>query len=61
MNKNKRIFLEREIEIERHAKNTAYYFILSRGYIDDFRQFYSQNQPSDPYEACLEVIAKLAK
>lgn len=66
MNKNRRTApmwaksLARKFEIEKNAKNKAYYFILSHGYYYEFREFYRKYQSGNPHKDCLGVLQIVA-
>ncbi len=45
----------RKFEIEKNAKNEAYYFILSNGLLEAFAKFCKTYRSSDPHKDCLEV------
>jgi hypothetical protein len=45
-----------EFETEKNAKNKAYFFILSNGLYDAFREFCNNYHSSDPHKACLEIL-----
>nr|DAJ57629.1 MAG TPA: hypothetical protein [Caudoviricetes sp.] len=45
-----------EFEIEKNAKNKAYFFILSNGLYDAFREFCNNYHSSDPHKDCLEIF-----
>lgn len=36
--------LNKDFEIEKNCKNQVYYFILEKGYLDEYRE-YTQNKP----------------
>ena len=40
------------------AKNTAYYFILSHGYFDDFAKFCETYHSENPHKDCVELLLK---
>lgn len=44
-----------KFEIEKNAKNEAYYFILSNGLLEAFAKFCKTYRSSDPHKDCLEV------
>ena len=46
----------RKFEIEKNAKNTAYYFILSHNLLDEFAEFCKSYRSSDPHKDCLDFI-----
>lgn len=46
----------REFEIEKNAKNKAYYFILSNGLLEKFAEFCENYHSSDPHKDCLELL-----
>lgn len=43
----------RKFEIEKNAKNEAYYFILSNGLLEAFAEFCKTYRSSDPHKDCL--------
>lgn len=45
-----------KFETEKNAKNKAYFFILSNGLYDAFREFCNNYHSSDPHEDCLEIL-----
>lgn len=45
-----------KFETEKNAKNKAYFFILSYGLYDAFRDFCNNYHSSDPHEDCLEIL-----
>lgn len=46
----------RKFEIEKNAKNEAYYFILSNGLFKEFAEFCKNYHSSDPHKDCLELL-----
>lgn len=46
----------RKFEIEKNAKNEAYYFILSHNLLDDFAEFCESYRSSDPHKDCLDFL-----
>ena len=46
----------RKFEIEKNAKNRAYYFILSNGLLEAFAEFCKTYHLSDPHKGCLKTI-----
>lgn len=46
----------RDFEIEKNAKNKAYYFILSNGLLEAFAEFCKTYHSSDPHKDCLEFL-----
>lgn len=46
----------RKFEIEKNAKNEAYYFILSNGLLEDFAEFCKTYRSNAPHKDCLEVL-----
>ena len=46
----------RKFEIEKKAKNEAYYFILSNGLLEEFMKFCKNYRSSDPHKDCLKVL-----
>jgi hypothetical protein len=42
--------------IEKDAKNEAYYFILSHGLLDQFSKFCKSYHSSDPHRDCVEYL-----
>lgn len=49
---------KRMLEIEKNAKNRAYYFILSSGLYDAFYLFCRTQQPSNSHEKCLSQLKR---
>lgn len=45
-----------DFEIEKNAKNKAYYFILSHNLLNEFAEFSKSYHSSDPHKDCLEVL-----
>ncbi len=45
-----------DFEIEKNAKNKAYYFILSNGLLEAFAEFCKTYHSSDPHKDCLEFL-----
>ncbi|EGG56539.1 hypothetical protein HMPREF9442_00541 [Paraprevotella xylaniphila YIT 11841] len=46
----------RKFEIEKNAKNEAYYFILSNGLLEAFSEFCKNYHSSDPHKDCLKAL-----
>ena len=46
----------RKFEIEKNAKNEAYYFILSHNLLDEFVEFCKTYRSSDPHKDCLDFL-----
>lgn len=46
----------RKFEIEKNAKNKAYYFILSHNLLDEFAEFCKNYRSSDPHKDCLDFL-----
>ena len=46
----------RKFEIEKNAKNEAYYFILSHNLLDEFAELCKSYRSSDPHKDCLDFI-----
>lgn len=46
----------RKFEIEKNAKNEAYYFILSHNLLDEFAEFCKSYRSSDPHKDCLDFL-----
>lgn len=46
----------RKFEIEKNAKNEAYYFILSHNLLDEFAEFCKNYRSSDPHKDCLDFL-----
>lgn len=46
----------RKFEIEKNAKNTTYYFILSHNLLDEFAEFCKSYRSSDPHKDCLDFL-----
>lgn len=42
--------------IEKNAKNTAYFFILSNNLLKEFQKFCAQHKGVDAHQACLKFI-----
>ena len=49
---------KRMFEVEKDAKNAAYYFILSHGYFDEFRIFCGSYTSNNPHRDSIEYIIK---
>ena len=49
----------RKFEIEKNAKNKAYYFILSNGLFEEFAEFCKSYHSSEPHKDCLDFLFKL--
>lgn len=48
--------------IEKNAKNTAYFFILSNNLLEQFQQFCRNYNSTGPHRDCVEyLLTKLAK
>ena len=45
-----------KFEIEKNAKNKAYYFILSHGLLKEFAEFCNSYHSSEPQKDCLEFV-----
>ena len=45
-------------EIEKNAKNKAYFFILSHGLLDEFAKFCKDYHSDNPHENCKKLILK---
>lgn len=45
-----------KFEIEKNAKNKAYYFILSNGLFEAFMEFLETYRSSDPHKDCVEYL-----
>lgn len=50
------IELAEAFEAEKNAKNTAYYFILSNGLLDQFSDFCKNYRSRDPHKDCVEYL-----
>lgn len=50
--------LGKNFEIEKNAKNEAYYFILSNGLLEAFKEFCKTYRSSDPHKDCVELLLK---
>lgn len=50
--------LKKEVEIEKNAKNTAYYFILSNGLFEAFEEFHKTNRSENPKQGCIKSLLK---
>lgn len=48
--------LAEAFEVEKRAKNTAYYFILSNGLLDRFADFCRNYRSRDPHKDCVEYL-----
>ncbi|WP_443689061.1 hypothetical protein [Paraprevotella xylaniphila] len=46
----------RKFEIDKNAKNEAYYFILSNGLLEAFAEFCKNYHSSDPHKDCLKAL-----
>ena len=46
----------RKFEIEKNAKNEAYYFIISNGLLEEFMKFCKNYRSSDPNKDCLDFL-----
>lgn len=46
----------RKFEIEKNAKNKAYFFILSHNLLNEFEEFCKNYHSDDPYKDCLELL-----
>lgn len=46
----------RKFEIEKNAKNKAYYFILSHNLFNEFAEFCKTYRSSDPHKDCLDFL-----
>ena len=46
----------RKFEIEKNAKNEAYYFILSNGLLKAFADFCKNHRSSDSHKDCLDFL-----
>lgn len=46
----------RKFEIEKNAKNEAYYFILPHNLLDEFAEFCKSYRSSDPHKDCLDFL-----
>lgn len=44
--------------IEKNAKNTAYFFILSNNLLKEFQKFCAQHKGVDAHEACIELLSQ---
>lgn len=51
----------RELETEMYCKNKAYFFILSRGLLNDFAQFCKENDNTDPMDGCRQALSGQCK
>lgn len=45
-------------EIEKNAKNKAYFFILSHGLLDEFAKLCKDYHSDNPHEDCKKLILK---
>lgn len=50
------IELAEAFEVEKNAKNEAYYFILSNGLLDQFADFCRNYHSRDPHKDCVEYL-----
>lgn len=50
--------LTKMFEVEKDAKNQAYFFILSHGHFDEFREFCLSYRSEDSHRDCMEYILK---
>lgn len=50
--------LGKNFEIEKNAKNEAYYFILSNGLLEAFKEFCKTYHSIDPHKDCVELLLK---
>ena len=48
--------LAEAFEVEKRAKNKAYYFILSNGLLDQFADFCRNYRSRDPHKDCVEYL-----
>ena len=46
----------RKFEIEKNAKNKAYFFILSHNLLNEFAEFCKTYHSNDPHKDCLEFL-----
>lgn len=46
----------REFEIEKNAKNKAYYFIMSHNLFDEFAEFCKRYCSNDTHNDCLDYL-----
>lgn len=46
----------RKFEIEKNAKNEAYFFILSHNLLNEFAEFCNNYHPDDPHKDCMEFL-----
>lgn len=46
----------RKFEIEKNAKNEAYFFILSHNLLNEFAEFCKTYHSNDPHKDCLEFL-----
>lgn len=56
--KSKRTYKElaEAFEVEKNAKNEAYYFIISNGLLDQFADFCRNYRSRDPHKDCVEYL-----
>lgn len=47
---------QRRFDTEREAKNKAYYFIMSKGLDEDFREFCKEHDSRDSYKDCVNHL-----
>ena len=48
--------IKKHFNVEMNEKNTAYYFILSNGLLDDFVGWSKKNRPNDPHWDCVNYL-----
>ena len=46
----------RKFEIEKNAKNEAYFFILSHNLLNEFAEFCKNYHSDSPHKDCLEIL-----
>lgn len=46
----------KKFEIEKNAKNKAYYFILLRGLMNDFSRFCKNYNSDNPHRDCIQFL-----
>lgn len=52
----RRKIITRKFKAEKDAKNMAYAFIVSRGYVEEFFNFERRNRGTDPMKLCCRLM-----
>lgn len=52
---------QRRFDTEREAKNKAYYFIMSKGLSEDFREFCKEHDSRDSHKDCVDYLLSKIK